>query len=73
MRDLMKCEWCESVATRRVKSRGYHGMAYRRFSCPAHHTKTDRLVTIDLGTSSVRETLTNPTGFSLKTGRALGP
>lgn len=64
------CEWCEEVASYRVKSRS---QGYQRFACwnANHRARTDKLVHIDLGDRR-RETTVNPTGFDVK-GRMLGP
>lgn len=65
----MKCEWCEEPGSYRVSAPGY-----KRFACSnlKHRAKTDRLVVLDLGTHGRRNTMWNPTGFSLS-GRVCGP
>ena len=65
----MQCEFCTLPATRRVTCAP---LKYRRFSCPEHHAKVDRLVALDLGDRK-RITLTNPTGFNAANGRVCGP
>jgi hypothetical protein len=64
------CEWCERVASYRVKCRT---RSYQRFACsaPHHRAKADKLASIDLG-QLTREAVVNPTGFDVN-GRMLGP
>ena len=63
------CEWCEDVATYRVKV----SPTYQRFACedPKHRARTDRLVAIDQDKDRKREVTYNPTGFNVR-GRLLG-
>ena len=67
--EVATCEFCDQPASRRVTTRARQ---YTLFSCLAHHDLADARSTVYLGDAR-RTTVTNPTGFSLATGRMLGP
>lgn len=74
VKGMARCEWCDEPASYRITARVATG-PYKRFACDNvyHRDRTDQNAAIDLGALTTRTSMTNPTGFALKTGRVLGP